>query len=121
MVYGAEAILPTDLEYGSPSVKAYSKLGSDTAMEDALDQLEEARDVALLRLAKYQQAMRRYHHHRIRGRTFNVGDLVLRWVQSTKGRHKLSPPWEGPFVVAEVLRPGTYKLQTTDGQVFTNA
>jgi transposase InsO family protein len=57
MVYGAEAILPTDLEYGSPSVKAYSELGSDTTMEDALDQLEEVRDVALLRSAKYQQAM----------------------------------------------------------------
>ena len=39
MVYGAEAILPTDLEYGSPKVKAYSEQGSDTAMEDALDQL----------------------------------------------------------------------------------
>ena len=25
MVYGAEAILPTDLEYGSPRVKAYSE------------------------------------------------------------------------------------------------
>ena len=46
MVYGAEAILPTDLEYGSPIVKAYSKQGLDAAMEDALDQLDEARDVA---------------------------------------------------------------------------
>jgi hypothetical protein len=27
---------------------------------------------------------------------------------------------EGPFVIAEVLRPGTYKLATTDGDVFTN-
>jgi hypothetical protein len=32
----------------------------------------------------------------------------------------LSPPWEGPLVVAEVLRPGTYKLQTTNGEVLTN-
>jgi hypothetical protein len=42
MVYGTEAILPTDLEYGSPREKAYSKQGSDTAMEDALDQLEKS-------------------------------------------------------------------------------
>jgi hypothetical protein len=28
--------------------------------------------------------------------------------------------WEGPYVVAEVLRPGTYKLATADGKVFTN-
>lgn len=39
----------------------------------------------------------------------------------TKDRHNFSPPWEGPFFIAEVLRPGTYKLQTTDGEVFTNA
>ena len=54
MVYGAEAILPTDLEYGSPRVKAYSEQGLDAAMEDALDQLDEACDVALLRSAKYK-------------------------------------------------------------------
>jgi len=121
MLYGSEAILPTDLEYDSPRVKAYDEQGSNAAMEDALDQLDEARDVALLRLAKYQQALRRYHHRRVRGRAFNVGDLVLRRVQSTKDRHKISPPWEGPYIVAELLRPSTYKLQTANGQVFTNA
>ena len=57
-----------------------------------MDQLEEARDVALLRLAKYQQALRWYHSRRVRGRAFNVRDLVLYLVQSNKDRHKLSPP-----------------------------
>ena len=70
---------------------------------------------------KYQQALRRYHGRRVRGRAFNVRDLMLRLVQSNKNRHKLSPPWEGPYVVAEVLRPGTYKLKTIDGKVFINA
>jgi hypothetical protein len=36
------------------------------------------------------------------------------------GRHMLTPPWEGPFVIAKVLRPSTYKLATIDGEVFTN-
>ena len=48
MVYGSEAILPTDLEYGSLRVKAYDEQGSDAAMEGALDHLDEARDIALL-------------------------------------------------------------------------
>ena len=51
----------------------------------------------------------------------NIGDLALRLVQSNKDRHKLSPPWKGSYVVAEVLRPGAYKLKTIDGKVFTNA
>ena len=54
LVYGAEAILPTALEYGSPWLQAYNEQSNRTAREDALDQLEEARDVALLHSAKYQ-------------------------------------------------------------------
>ena len=57
-----------------------------------MDQLDEARNIALLRSAKYQQALRRYHSRRVRGRSFNVGDLILRLVQSNKDRHKLSLP-----------------------------
>ena len=86
-----------------------------------MDQLDKAHDIALLRSAKYQQALRRYHSRRVRDRAFNVGDLVLRLVQSNKDRHKLSAPWEGSYVVAEVLRPGAYKLKTINGEVFTNA
>ena len=44
------------------------------------DQLDEARNVAILYSAKYQQALRRYHGRRVQGRAFNVGDLLLRFV-----------------------------------------
>ena len=54
------------------------------------------------------------------GRAFNIRDLVLHLFQSNKNHHKLSPLWEGPYVIAEVLRPGTYKLKTIDGEVFIN-
>jgi transposase InsO family protein len=61
LVYGAEAILPTDLEYGSPRTTAYDDQSNRTNREDSLDQLEEARDMALLHSARYQQSLRRYH------------------------------------------------------------
>ena len=57
----------------------------------------------------------------MRGWAFNAGDLVLHLVQSSKARQKLSLPWEGPYVIMEVLRPGTYKLRTIDSKVFINA
>jgi hypothetical protein len=120
MVHGSEAVLPTDIDYGSPRVRAYTKEGNQVALEDVIDQLDEARDVALLRSAKYQQALRRYHERNMRPREFHVGDLVLRRVQGSKDRHKLSPPWEGPFIIHEVLQPGTYKIQYEDGRVVTN-
>jgi hypothetical protein len=46
---------------------------------------------------------------------------VLRLKQSNKGCHKLTLPWEGAFIVAEVLKPGTYKLANEKGKVFNNA
>jgi transposase InsO family protein len=78
LVYGAEAILPTDLEYGSPRTRAYDDQSNRTNREDSLDQLEEARDVALLHSARYQQSLRRYHARGVRSRDLQVGDLVLR-------------------------------------------
>jgi hypothetical protein len=113
----AEAILPTDLEYGSPRTKAYNDQSNQTNQEDSLDQLEEARDVALLHSARYQQSLRRYHAQRVRPRGFQVGDLVLRLRQDARGRHKLTPPWEGPFIIAKILKPGTYKLSNDQSEV----
>jgi hypothetical protein len=110
LVYGAEAVLPTDLEYGSPRTKAYDERSNQTSREDSLDQLEDARDVALLHSARYQQSLRRYHARRFRPRGFQVGDLVLRLQQDARGCHKLNPPWEGSFIIAKILKPGTYKL-----------
>ena len=37
MVYGSEAILPTDLDYGAPRVKAHDEQGVEESLEDAMD------------------------------------------------------------------------------------
>jgi hypothetical protein len=37
-----------------------------------------------------------------------VGDLVLRLRQDARGRHKLTPPWEGPFIIAKILKSFIY-------------
>jgi hypothetical protein len=105
LVYGAEAILPTDLEYRSPRVRGYDEGTNQRAREDSLDQLDEARTVALMHSARYQQALRRYQARKVRCRDFNEGDLVLRLRQDNRGCHKLSPPWEGPYIVVKVLKP----------------
>jgi hypothetical protein len=121
LVYGAEVVLPTDLEYGSPRTRAYDDRSNQISREDSLDQLEEARDVALLHSARYQQSLQRYHARSVGPRCFQVGDLVLRLWQDARGRHKLTPPWEGPFIIAKILKPGTYKLANDQGEVYNNA
>ena len=37
MVYGSEAVLLTDLDYGAPRVRAYNEQGADASLEDAMD------------------------------------------------------------------------------------
>ena len=110
MVYGAEAVLPTDLEHDSPRVAAYDEDDNKQARQDSVDLLEEERELAASRTAIYQQGLRRYHSRRVKSRSFNEGDLVLRLIQKSEGMHKLSAPWEGPFVVSKVLGNGSYYL-----------
>ena len=61
MVYGSKAVLPTDLDYGVPRIRSYDEQGAEASHKDAMDQLDEAHDVVLLRSAKYQQALQWYH------------------------------------------------------------
>ena len=82
---------------------------------------EDHRREAALRAARYQQALQRYHYRNIRPRTLEVGDLVLRWVLSREGMHKLSPVWEGPFMVVHVSWPGAACLETQEGVPIPNA
>ena len=81
MVYGAEAVLPSDIRHDSPRVAAYVEADNETARQDALDLLDEERDIAAARSAIYQQDLRRYHSRRVRTRTFQEGDLVHRLIQ----------------------------------------
>ena len=66
MVYGAEAVLPSDIRHDSPRVAAYVEADNEQARQDALDLLDEQRDVAAARSAIYQQDLRRYHSRRVK-------------------------------------------------------
>ena len=59
----------------------YDEDDSDEALEDDVDTLDEARDIALARTATYQQSLRNYHSRRLRPRAFAKGNLVLRLKQ----------------------------------------
>ena len=115
MVYGAEAVLPSDIRHDSPRVANYVEAYNEQARQEALDLLDEKRDMALARSAVYQQYLQRYHSRQVKTRAFQEGDLVLRLIQDQTDMHKLSPPWEGPFVVSKNLNNGSYYLINVRG------
>ncbi|SPT17070.1 unnamed protein product [Triticum aestivum] len=110
LVYGAEAVIPTDIEFDSPRVTMYTEAEAKEAREDDVDLLEEGRLLALSRSAIYQQSLHRYHSRKVKPRSFQEGDLVLRLIQRTAGQHKLSAPWEGPFIISKALGNDSYYL-----------
>jgi hypothetical protein len=113
LVYEAEAIFPTDIEFDPPRVVSYTEEQAKEACKDNIDLLEEGRELALSRTALYEQQLQRYHSWKIRPLEFHEGYLMLRLIQNTKGMHKLSSPWEGPFIVSRVLGNGAYYLIDT--------
>jgi hypothetical protein len=110
MVYGSEAVLPTDLIFGAPRLTFESIAEAEATILEDVDVLEEECLNVVIQSARYQQTLSRYHDKAVRHRSFAVGDLVLRRVLVGEGRHKLSLSWEGPFIIAEVTRSGSYRL-----------
>ena len=69
--------------------------------------MDEVRDQAAQRMAKYKQKIAEYYNRRVKLKKFNVGDLVLRKVTpATKdpAQDKLGPNWEGPYKVVHYSR-----------------
>jgi hypothetical protein len=110
-----KAVLPADLIWTSPKIKQYDEGEVEHTQRLELDSTEEVRVNATLQSARYLQGLRHHYNKSIQQRLVQVGDLVLRRIQKTDECHKLLNPWEGPFIVAKVTRPNTYKLMTEDG------
>jgi hypothetical protein len=99
----------------------YNEGEADEVSQLELDSIEEARCTALVQSARYLQGIWHYHDCNVRERSFNIGDLVLRHIQDESGLHKLNSRWEGPFVIKQVTRPGSYRLQYPEGQDVPNS
>jgi hypothetical protein len=102
-------------------VQKYSDEDQEEQQSDNVNLLEEHRERVAVRVASYQQALRQYHEKRIRAHTLSIGDYVLRRVQSQAGRNELSPKWEGPYTITQVLRPGAFKIADGDGCELANS
>jgi hypothetical protein len=66
LVHGAEAVLPVEITHEAPRIVAYNEATSTKALQDDVDALDEARDVALARATQYLQNLQNYHSSRVR-------------------------------------------------------
>ena len=77
MVYGLEAILPTDIAFGAPRVENFDEEQAIAVRTADVDRAEEERPITCVCIAKYLEGLRRYYNRNVKGRSFAVGDLVL--------------------------------------------
>ena len=99
MVHGSEAVLPSDIAFGAPRIQNYDENKAELTRCTDIDLAEEHRLTASIQHVRYEQQLRHYHDC-VHKRDFNIGDMVLRRIQSTTGAHKLPPPGKDPSSLA---------------------
>ena len=78
LVYGAEAIIPTEMHVKTTVLGTTSQEENHELMSRSLDLLDEKREAARLRNWSYQQEVAKTYNKKVRTRTFQQGDWVLR-------------------------------------------
>jgi len=122
LVYGKEAVLPTNVILPSLSlVQFIEKIPSSSIQlrHDKILKLEEEREKAKAVHAKHQQIIKAsFDSSSSSSKQFQVGDLVLKWdkAHEDKGKHtKFQKMWLGPFQIYEKIGHSTFMLQNLSG------
>jgi hypothetical protein len=120
LVYGAESVLPPEIYLKSARVAHFNPEDQAKARELDINLLQERRNTVLSIVRKYQAVLKRYYNKSVVQRELNIGDLVLKKDIRTKDKHKFLTPWEGPFIVVDVVAPGAYVLAEVDGGMLSD-
>ncbi|KAK4732895.1 hypothetical protein R3W88_025883 [Solanum pinnatisectum] len=120
LVYGTEAVIPAEVEMPSLRIIQEAELDNADWICKRIDQLtliDEKRMVAVCHGQLYRQRMIRAFHKKVRARTFEVGQLVLKRIfpHQDEYKGKFSPNWQGPYLVRKVLPGGALILSEMDG------
>ncbi|KAL0458759.1 UNVERIFIED_CONTAM: hypothetical protein Slati_0503100 [Sesamum latifolium] len=93
LVYGTEAIIPAELGLPSHRIMNFSEECNENLLRENLDFIEELREKAFLCIQRYKNIMINSYNKRVKSRSFQVGDLVLRRVDTLRPVGKLDPTW----------------------------
>lgn len=122
LVYGTNVLVPVKVGLEVYRSKVFSIEENEIGLKMNLDLLKEESNAAHRRNMRYQSQVAQYYDSNIKKRSFAIGDWVLRELSASMPTRqgKLQPNREGPYRVAEVIRPGTYKLVEADGSPIKN-
>ncbi|VFQ89730.1 unnamed protein product [Cuscuta campestris] len=84
LTYGCEARLPVEAEIPTFRETVYQPGQNEVDHLAELNLVEERRTIAAVKMAGYQQSLKRYHDNRVGPRYFQVHDEVLRRRDASK-------------------------------------
>jgi len=119
LAYGSKAMIPIELEVPTHRRIHFNQAQNEWLLLEALDQLDEKRQEAELRISAHQQRIARHFNSKVRHRSFKVWDLVLKKIMTATGVFR--PNWEGPYLIGQKLLDGTFKLTTVEGDPIPRA
>ena len=107
LVYGAEGVLPVELELPSLRISVAANLSpSDQdyvkSRVASLEILKEKRHDTQKKLRKYHEKAKLIYNQQVRPRKFKVGMLVLcntKDIRADLPIPKFAPAWEGPYII----------------------
>ncbi|KAL0402739.1 UNVERIFIED_CONTAM: hypothetical protein Slati_4303800 [Sesamum latifolium] len=116
LVYSTETIIPAELGIPSHRIMNFSEECNGNLLRKNLDLIEELREKAFLRIQRYKNIMINSYNKRVKSRSFQVGDLVLRKADALKPIGKLDRTWKGTYKVTSVIGKGAYELKDPKGR-----
>jgi hypothetical protein len=82
--------------------------------------LEEEWDKALANVNKYQESHKHHYNKCVVTQQPKIDNLVLKKDNQTKDKHMFSSPWDGPFILVDIVAPGAYVLAEVNGNMLSN-
>ncbi|BHF83198.1 hypothetical protein SprV_0802634000 [Sparganum proliferum] len=118
---GRQFRLPADSRFLQPAANEYAP---DSYVWQLQDLLRSTYTLARNHLGAAAERQKAYFDRQVHGNPYQLGELVWRFrpVPPLETAAKFFYPWEGPFVVVDVIHPTMYVLRDAsrpDGPTFT--
>ena len=114
LLYGEEAVMPEEIKLRSWRTSEEAG-ATEEDIKPSIDMIEAGKIQAAINLGRYQEETRRWKNKKVKPREIHEGDLVLRRIPKAKQKGKMYSKWEGPFIVASMMRPEACRLRTMEG------
>ena len=127
-MYGQEAVLPDEVNLGAYRLAKQNDLSAVDYYNSMIDNIDELTDKlmkALKEIEKDKLRVARAYNKKIKGKSFQVGDLVWKTIlplgMKSNKFGKWSPSWEGPYRVVKDIFGNSYMMETLQGDRLPRA